>query len=93
MASAPIWYKNLTISSQRFSWFVIVKIKNMQNMVIVFLENKEIVHSFSKQCKYLHIKFGLNNNKYLYLVQRSHNQFTLFLMVCNSENKKTYKIW
>ena len=27
MASAPIWYKDLTISSQRFSWFVIVKIK------------------------------------------------------------------
>ena len=27
MASAPIWYKDLTISSQPFSWFVIVKIK------------------------------------------------------------------
>ena len=25
MASAPIWYKDLTISSYGYSWFVIVK--------------------------------------------------------------------
>ena len=48
MATAPIWYKDLTISSHCFSWFVIVKIENLQDIVIVFLENKQIVHSFCK---------------------------------------------
>ena len=48
MASAPIWYKDLTISSYGYSWFVIVKTKkNILDMAIVFLENKQIVHSFS----------------------------------------------
>ena len=47
MASAPICYKDLTISQQRFSWFVLVTIKKPENMVIAFLENKQIVHSFS----------------------------------------------
>ena len=28
-----------------------------------------------------------------YLIQRSHHQLTLFLMVCHSENLKTYEIW
>ena len=47
MATAPIWYKDLTISSQCFSWFVIVKIEKLQDMVIVFLEHKQTVHSFT----------------------------------------------
>ena len=47
MDIAPIWYKDLIINSQSFSWFVIMKIKNLQDMVIAFLENKQIVHSFS----------------------------------------------
>ena len=42
-------------------------------MVIVFLENKQIMYSFCKQRKYLHIKLGLINWKCLYLVQRSHH--------------------
>ena len=62
-------------------------------MITVFLENKQIMYSVCKERKYLHIKLGLNNSKCPYLVQRSHHQFTMFLMVCNSENKKTYKIW
>ena len=57
-------------------------------MVIVFLENKQIVHSFYNERKYLHIKLGLNYGKCPYLVQRSHHQLTLFLMVCHSENLK-----
>ena len=62
-------------------------------MVIVFLENKQIMYSFWNKRKYLPIILGLNNGKCPYLVQRSHHQFTLLLMVCKSENPKTYKIW
>ena len=62
-------------------------------MAIVFLENKQLIYSFCNYRKYLHIKLGLNNGKFPYLVQRSHHQFTLFLMVCNSENPETYEIW
>ena len=62
-------------------------------MVIVFLENKQIVHSFCNKHKYLHIKLDLNYGKCPYLVQRSHHQLILFLMVCHSENLKTYEIW
>ena len=46
MASAPIWYKDLTISSPSFSWFVTAKYKNRRDMFIVFLENKGVVRNY-----------------------------------------------
>ena len=76
----------------QFTMFLMVcnskKPKNQWDMVIVLLENKQIMYSFCNKHKYLHIKLGLNNGKCPYLVQKFHHQFTLFLMVCNSENQK-----